>query len=485
MHSRIRRRRHLSLLLHEVQENKALADKSLLAAVTPKGVQIPFEFTAREYAVFLLHIAAELEHVLMVQYLYAAYSLGGPDVPAERQSDVLEWREIILGIAKEEMGHLMTMQNLLRCLGGPLNLDREDYPWDSEFYPFRFKLEPLTCKSLAKYVVAESPDPSQWSGPEADEIRKLAEEDAGDAPLHRVGELFETIQELFEDKGALKDADFRGSTYPFQANWDEWGRGYKGGARGNATGAAMRGTPDVILMPVTARTDSVGALKAVATQGEANSTADETSPSHFARFLRIYRAIKGSSWSPSRNVPENPIVIPDFVRQAEPSAWEGTPITHPEGKLWGNLFNVRYRLLLTSLLHTFDYPSNLSEVSQLTPRGLLVHATFGEMYNLRAISEILVRTPLTADDSKRMAGPPFQMPYTLKLPHDPADRWRQHLDLLEASRLLICELLGKTEHPKPRHTYLLALQKVDSESAAMIQALLGGKTISMSEIKHH
>jgi hypothetical protein len=480
MRSRVRQRRHLGIILHDLSiEAKALVPKAAAAAITRKGVQIPWEFTPRQRAIFLLHIAAELEHVLMVEYLYAGFSIGGEQVPLERQAEVAQWREVILGIAKEEMGHLMTVQNLLRCLGGPLNLDREDYPWDSEFYPFPFKLEPLTRESLAKYVVAESPAPHLWTGAEADEIRTLAKEGVDSSPLHRVGELYDAIQALLEDPDALKDGDFRGSTYPFQANWDEWGRGYQAGARGNAMGGAVPGTPDVILLPVTARTDSLAALKAVATQGEANPTADDGAPSHFARFLQIFRQMPtDNSWSPSRNVPKNPIVVPDSLEEGEAGAWQGTPITHPETKLWAHLFNVRYRLLLTCLLHTFYYPSNLSEISQTTPRGLLVHGAFGEMYNLRALSEIIVQMPLAADNAKRMAGPPFQMPYTLKLALDPADRWREHMDLLQASASLI-ECLLLEHNPRGHRTYLLALRKVDCETIKVIEAILGDHPISI------
>jgi hypothetical protein len=119
-------RRHLGFLFEE-------AGPTTLRAVAAPGkpqFSVPAEFTPHRYAVFLLHIAAEIEHALMVQYLYAAFSLGGPQVPKDRriEVEVSQWREIILGIAKEEMGHLMTVQNVLRCLGGPLNLDREDFP---------------------------------------------------------------------------------------------------------------------------------------------------------------------------------------------------------------------------------------------------------------------------------------------------------------------------------------------------------------------
>ena len=35
------------------------------------------DMTWKDHLVMLLHIGAEIEHSLMVQYLYAAYSLGG------------------------------------------------------------------------------------------------------------------------------------------------------------------------------------------------------------------------------------------------------------------------------------------------------------------------------------------------------------------------------------------------------------------------
>jgi hypothetical protein len=88
----------------------ALARPAAAVQVTQKGVVIPPELTPRQFALLLMHIEAELEHVLMVEYLYAGYSLGGPQVPGEYRECVTQWQEVILGIAKEEMGHLMTAQ---------------------------------------------------------------------------------------------------------------------------------------------------------------------------------------------------------------------------------------------------------------------------------------------------------------------------------------------------------------------------------------
>src|SRR5215210_8512247 len=123
------------------------------------GSTKPDELTWWDWTVFLLHSAAEIEHALMVQYLYAAYSLGegnfqGTNVPSTAQTLVNDWRRMIVATAKEEMGHLITVQNLLRFIGGTLNFEREDFPFRT-LYPFHFQLEPLTKASLAKYVAAE------------------------------------------------------------------------------------------------------------------------------------------------------------------------------------------------------------------------------------------------------------------------------------------------------------------------------------------
>lgn len=471
-------RRHLGLLFEEAKPEKLLTK----AAEETRSL-VPIEFTPHRYAVFLLHIAAEIEHALMVQYLYAAFSLGGSSVPTDRWIEVTEWREIILGVAKEEMGHLMTVQNVLRLLGGPLNLDREDFPWDNGFYPFPFKLEPLTRQSLAKYVLAESP--VDWSGPEAEQVRALALQGVGTgAVINHVGKLYETIAGLLADEKLIKDANFRGSTFAYQANWDEWGRGYKGGERGNSTKAAMAGTPDVLLMPVVARTGALAALKQIAEQGEATQTSSDGAPSHFARFLKIFESFPSDgSWSPSRAVPVDPVVAsgPQDNQAGDNSG--GTPITHPESRLWAHLFNIRYEALLTNLLHTFEYPNNVSDVSQSTPRGLLLHSTFGEMYNIRALSGILVEMPLALGNSELLAGPPFQIPYTLKLAVDAVDRWQRHLDLLQVSAALIDRLLAV---PQQRHVpYLRALSDADRRIIAMIEQILHRQSAASSAVKQY
>lgn len=450
------RERHLAALgavLENVQP-RVSAKAGLLKA--PSGPPLEELFAPRDYLSFLLYIDAEIEHALMDQYLYAAWSLGGPQVPPDKVAVVRGWQEVILGIAKEEMGHFVTIQNILRLVGAPLNLGRDDYPWDVPFYPFPFQLEPLTLDSLAKYVYAESP--KDWEGPWADEIKKRVEK-ATPTP-HRVGELFELMLTLVGDEHFIPDSAFRAATYPYQANFDEWGRGYQNGARGNLGHVNMPNTPNLLVMPVQSRTDVINALTAISEQGEAPRSDDPSEPSHFTRFLNIYKEMKAcesQGWSPSRNIATNPSVdLPAAEGGSNPSI--GTPITNQEARLWARLHNLRYRMLLTYLAHSFTLAGGLVTAGNHAPRGAIINATFGEMYNLRAITSILTALPI-APGSDVMAGPPLQMPYSLQLPIGEDDKWQLHDDLIEASRRLADTLMPIVS--PGRRDYLNTLKTTD------------------------
>ena len=444
---------------------------------TKKPPKIPLEFNGKDYVSFLLHINAGIEHGLMIQYLYAAYSLGGSQVPKEFQEKVRSWQEIILGIAKEEMGHFISVQNILRLIGASLNFGREDYPWDTPFYPFPFALEPLTINSLAKYVFAESPE--GWIDSEDDdakEIKKIVKSQTSDP--HLVGALFEVMLELIKDSEVISDDAFQSHTYPYQAKFDEWGRGYRGGNRGNATGTEMKGSPDVLVMPLTCRDDAYNALQQIAEQGEApDLEGNAGSASHFERFLFIYKEMKtvnATSWSPSRNVAVNPYITDatndpnSLPSEDQISDTKQDAITNPEAKLWGHLFNLRYRMLLNYLYHSFLLDDGLNSSGVKAPRGAIINATFGEMYNLRSIANILVQTPLS-NHSDKMAGPPFTIPYTLELPNGEHNRWRMHQDLLIASKKNIVELLHISA--ENNHQYLYSLRETDKKFIQQIDEL--------------
>lgn len=114
-----------------------------------------------DHLVMLLHVGARIEHGLMLQYLYCACSIDTSAHDETEGAQLEAWRETILGVAREEMGHFVTLQNVVRLLGAPMNLSRRDFPWDMAFYPFPFCLEPFTTSSIAAYTFTESPPDSE------------------------------------------------------------------------------------------------------------------------------------------------------------------------------------------------------------------------------------------------------------------------------------------------------------------------------------
>ncbi|MFD0207049.1 MULTISPECIES: ferritin-like domain-containing protein [Saccharothrix] len=477
--------RHLASVVPELFEDHTPV-MSVLSVAGSLGAEeqrpvLPPEFNWRDYTIMLLHVAAEIEHSLMVQYLFAAYSMGGPQVPDELREDVRGWQEVVLGIAKEEMGHLVTVQNLLTALGGPMNLDREDYPWGSDFYPFAFNLRPLSAQSLATYVVAESPE--TWSGPEADAIKEVAADTAGQY-VNRVGALYGRIDAILKNRDFLPDEAFHEDTLPYQASWDEWGRGYTRGERGQEAGNVPDvKSPELLVFGVFSRDSARKALHEIGEQGEAPELDEQDETSHFNRFLGIYRALTklppDQQALVARPIAQNPVTAHRLNESTSVgfASVEVTtsPITDPVTALWAHLFNLRYRTLLTDIAHAFRLAGPMDNGGVLTGRGALVHRAFAEMYNLRAVAGRLVELPLERDvPDGRLAGPPFEMPYSLELPHHDHDCWLLQRDLVQASQLLI-EQLYEADSSYAEDPYLIALRESDRRALDQIEHILSRK----------
>jgi hypothetical protein len=113
---------------------------------------------------------------------------------------------------------------------------------------------------------------------------------------------------------------------------------------------------------------------------------------------------------------------------------------------------------------------------------------FGEMYNIKAISGILVKSPLKDDQDPNYlqdpksprAGPPFQMPFRLTLPPNERDTWRIHREAIATSLELCEKLLRDQKHPMAVETqpaarsYLAVLMQADRDALAWINTVFEG-----------
>jgi hypothetical protein len=273
-----------------------------------------------------------------------------------------------------------------------------------------------------------------------------------------VGALYEILTKLFDNttgREFVAGDDIDAATIAFQARWDEWGLGDQ----------------NILIRQASSRDEALQALRAIAEQGEGTTEAamrNAPDESHFERFLRIYRQFPGEEeWQPTIAVPINP----NTNSQPQDPELEPGRITHPQSRRWAQLFNRRYRMLLTYLCHTFHVEAVFESDRSRSARGLLLSWAFGEMYNLKSIARFLAEKPLREGDSTGLrAGAPFEMPYTLSLPEREVDRWRLHRNSIDGSRLLIKEIQDYSENDNAE--YLTGLLHLDAEARNTIVRLI-------------
>lgn len=153
----------------------------------------------------LLREGAEIEHALMLQYLYSACSIKeryqgmvGQGAPTATN---------LVGVAVQEMQHLNAVNHLLVALGSCPQLQRQDFPYEPDIYPFPFELEPLSRNTLAKYVYCEAPGEvfaaDSRRAPEDEQFRRRVLSDIRNLnrPNH-VGSLYEHVLEMLAEAAA-------------------------------------------------------------------------------------------------------------------------------------------------------------------------------------------------------------------------------------------------------------------------------------------
>jgi hypothetical protein len=139
----------------------------------------------REQLLHLLAEASEFEHNLLCCYLYAAYSLKGPqagDLSPHERDAVGRWRRTIIDVAIEEMNHLALVANLTAALGARPHFDRPNFPVPPGYHPAGIvvALAPFDAGTLDHFVFLERPH--QLSLPDGDGFDPADVPPRGDRP---------------------------------------------------------------------------------------------------------------------------------------------------------------------------------------------------------------------------------------------------------------------------------------------------------------
>lgn len=346
----------------------------------------------------LLQDAAEIEHGLTCKYLYAALSLRrtpGEGLTAHQLVSVMDWAQVLLLIARQEMEHLALVNNVLSAIGNAPHFSRPMMPTVVSSVPVPMALAPFSANlvtellgwegqfamSPAPILVPVHPKHGTFQGPKR--ITAL--------PL-----LYTRIAELLNSGG---DGLFVGPV-DSQVNGTELTLTFP---RYKAGG----GVYDFNLIGVVDTASAIAAINLVRTEGEGSQSGEDTS--HFARLLRIQRelasveqeaAASGQPFVPALALATNPILFrpdgrPDVVH-----------ITAQPARDIALVFCEAYEVLLLLLSRFFGHvgAETTADVSAT------IYVSFYPMMTMliRPLAEVLTTLPAVEGSATPLAGPTFE-----------------------------------------------------------------------------
>src|SRR3954470_24073183 len=360
----------------------------------------------REALIYTLGKAAELEHLVMLQYLFAAFSLKqrvDEGLTPDQLAAVGRWRSTLLEISEQEMLHLALVQNLLTAVGAAPRLARPNFPMPAYSYPagVRIELVPFGEAALRHFAFLERPEGMDIEDAEGFE----AIEQAVALPHDEHDEIVPYLQE-FDTIGQLYRSIQAGFGHLAERLGPE--RLFIGPSSAQATEEHFR-WPE--LVAVTDVTSARQAIDIIVEQGE--GARGEWRDAHFGRLLGIldeYLAFKRAdpSFEPSR-----PVVAANVRQQATGMAMP--LITDPGTTRCMDLLNVAYEVLLQLLSRYFAHTDETDEQLEV-----LADISVGLMYTaIKPLGTVATTLPVGPHMPGMTAGPGFELFYQVDylLPH--------------------------------------------------------------------
>src|SRR4051812_11772628 len=371
----------------------------------------------RKELTYLLSQGAELEHGLMCEYLYAAFSLktsAGPGLRADQLVAVERWRGMILGIAAEEMLHWAVVQNLLIAVGSAPFVSRPHMPHQAKGYPpgVQVRLLPFGEQALQHFVYLERPEGME--GADAEGFQPAGPPLTPMSPEEVVprGQEFATVGHLYRsiEQGFAHLADKLGED-----------RLFIGPAFHQADESAFR-WPDV--RPITDLEGVNQAIDRIVEQGE--GARGDWADAHYGRFLAVVEEYRAMRAEDPAFEPAHPVVAAArrAVEGIEPDVYLSDPVTGG----CSDLFNAVYELLLQMIARYFAFGHETAE-----QRQVLAQTSVGLMFGaVKPLGLLLARLPVGPDHPGLPAGANFQLPYraSFLLPHR-RSAWLRFVERLE------------------------------------------------------
>ena len=362
------------------------AQESLRAAVQDVGLPSVPNVSPLEEAQILLSAGAEIEHALLVEYLYASWSLGND--PAGSQ---------IFAIAIQEMCHLITVQNLLLFTGAQPFMDRQDQDPNPMLDPFPFALRPLDENVLTDFLLAETPPLNKMSPDQQNVMRPLI--DANKGRFHPVGLIYAQLFWLFQENDQPDPLWPEVATSGFTP-----GRHITGAFPGQGSDATLQVDPAVepnwdaghdrggVFQKIDSAVAARQAIADIAKQGEGLASPGDVL-SHFEIFLLIF---------------ENKTLLAQLPILKFPTDPSPANVTQKLAAALCQVFNIRYQILLTALRGALS--RSRAVLADAAVRNKYTSWTFEEMHgSVQGLMRSITKLPAVDGGSAAQlaAAPPF------------------------------------------------------------------------------
>ena len=405
-----------------MSETKELPERGRLAQViaTRGGLappEAPFVIEHREALIYMLCQAAELEHGIMCQYLYAAFTLKQSQdegLTAAEAEAVQRWRKKISHVATQEMLHLSLVQNLLSAIGGAPHLSRPNFPHPASHYPagVHLALLPFGDQALRHFMFLERPEGMDLK--DADGMAAFGRA----LPAMQPGEIVPRGQD-FKTVGHLYRSIEAGIAHLTDKYGEQWL--FVGPPQAQATQQYF-GWPELIA--VTDAASAQRAIDEILEQGE--GPRGHWQDAHFGQFVAILDEFEQLRAVNHAFDPVRPAVVVN-VRPAERDV-EVPLVTDPLARQVMDLFNVSYEILLT-LLQRFFAHTEENDVQLKALADASIALMFGV---IKPLGDLVTTLPAGPEYPGRTAAPSFELFYESDyvLPHR------------EAAWILLIERIG-------------------------------------------
>jgi CDGSH-type Zn-finger protein/truncated hemoglobin YjbI len=403
----------------------------LAAVIATRGgtaaPEAPFVIEHREALIYMLCEAAELEHGIMCQYLFAAFSMKqrtDEGLSPDELDKVTRWRGQIIHVATQEMLHLALVQNLLSAIGAAPHMSRPNLPHPAGHYPagVHLALLPFGQKALRHFMFLERPEGMDLDDTLGLEAYEQAIPHVSEQDIVPTGQDFATVGHLYRSI----EHGFGHLTAKYGERWL-----FVGPPRAQATQQHFS-WPE--LVAVTDLASAKRAIETIVEQGE--GPRGHWQNAHFGQFVKILDEYQQLNAANPAFDPVRPVLAAN-VRPAPPPA-QVPLVTDVQTARIADLFNVGYEIML-QIFERFFAHTGQTDVQ----RKVLADTAVAIMFQvIDPLASLITALPAGPEYPGRTAGPSFELFYESDylIPHREA-AWAMLAERLVQAAALCGEIM--------------------------------------------